>query len=492
MVDVKFNYACVKTIALLGMEAIEIKVEVHIGNGLPNFIIVGLPDKNISESKERIRAAFKTLSLNFPSKRITVNMSPSNLPKEGSHYDLPIALGILVALNMIDQDLINNWLVVGELSLDGTLNDVKGVLLAAIFASQKGYKLICPVMSSKQVYLSGNHSVLVFNNLLEILSYQKGYGCYNLDDNVFFDDVSDEVKIDMSDVVGQDLAKRVLEIAAVFKSHVLMIGAPGVGKSMLAKRMKTILPDLTSMEKLEVSMIYSVCDKLNVKYNYDIPYRNPHHTSSMVALIGGGSKASPGEISLSHNGVLFLDELGEFYNCLDGLRECMETKEVVISRAGYHIKYPANCQIIAAMNPCKCGYLDTQKQCNKAPNCSKEYMKKISGPLFERFDLVVYMNNNVFFSASKSNETSAIIKERVERARNLYKQLYSNDIIDLKIDEYWIDLEAKDFLLKYVQKKKFSMRVYNKILKISLAISLLDYKNSIAKKHVAEACLFYN
>lgn len=481
--------AKIKTVSFMGLDAVEVKVEVHIGNGLPFFTIVGLPDKNISEAKERIRAVFNVIGVSLPAKRITVNMSPANLPKEGSHYDLPIALGILTAMGSISQDFINNWLVIGELSLDGELNVVKGALLAAIYSNAKNYTLVCPAASGKEVKLSGNENVLIFKNILEIIAYQNGGGSYLLDDyEVRKED--QKFNIDMQDVEGQYTAKRVLEIAAVFRLNILMIGSPGVGKSMLAKRIQTISPQLTAKESLEVSMIYSIAENVKVQNFFEAPYRDPHYSITLSALIGGGTKALPGEVTLAHKGILFLDELGEYSKVLEGLRQVMEDKKVTIARANNHISYPADCQVVAAMNPCKCGYFNTSKQCKKVPMCQEYYMSKISGPLLERFDFIIYLDNEERYIEDPIRETSAKIKERVIKAKELYNSKYDKDFNDLLLEDIQIDDLANDLLEEYCKKKVVSKRVKIKLIKISFVIALLDEHLFVKKQHIAEAMMY--
>ncbi|WP_342262136.1 YifB family Mg chelatase-like AAA ATPase [Alphaproteobacteria bacterium endosymbiont of Tiliacea citrago] len=480
--------AKIKTVSFLGIEVLEITVEVHIGNGLPFFTIVGLPDKNISEAKDRIRAAFNVLGVSLPAKRITVNMSPANIQKEGSHYDLPIAIGILVAMGTISQDLVNNWLIIGELSLDGGINNTKGSLLASIFANSKNYTLICSTKSSYEVQLTGNKNVLIFQNLTEIIGYQNGGGSYLLDDYELRKQ-EEKFEIDMSDIEGQTIAKRILEIAAVFRLNVLMIGQPGIGKSMLAKRLITILPPLTPSEILEINMIYSIAENTSKQDFFAVPYRDPHYSTTLAALIGGGTKAQPGEVTLAHKGVLFLDELGEYTKVLEGLRQCMEDKKVTIARANKHIQYPADCQIIAAMNPCKCGYLNTEKQCKKAPQCSENYKNNISGPLLDRFDLIFYLENENHLKEEK-RETSEEIRNRVIKARELYYELYQKQFEEILFEEIKAEKEAINLINQYCDKKKLSKRVRNKTFKTALVISLLENSKEIKTKHMLEATMY--
>lgn len=479
--------AKVKTVSFIGIKVLEITVEVHIGNGLPFFTIVGLPDKNISEARDRIRAVFNVLGMNLPPKRITVNMSPANIQKEGSHYDLPIAIGILVATGVISQSSIYNWLLFGELSLDGSLNNVKGALLASIYANEKDYTLVCPFACSKEIALSGNQNFLLFKNLTEVIAYPSGGGSYLIDDN--FESSLFQSALDMADVIGQFSAKRALEIAAVFRFNVLMIGPPGVGKSMLAKRLLTILPPLTAKDLLEINMIYSITDHVQRNNFLEIPYRDPHYSSTLAALIGGGAKAMPGEVTLAHKGVLFLDELGEYSKVLEGLRQCMEDKMVTIARANNHIQYPADCQVIAAMNPCKCGYFNTEKECKKAPACSESYMSKISGPLLERFDLIVYLEPERYDNLSLS-EASEEIRNRVIAAKDLFLSNYGINFNEFALDQVNMNIEAEQLLIDYCKKHNLSLRVKDKIIRVAFVIALLDSSLIVEKQHIGEALIY--
>lgn len=318
--------------------------------------------------------------------------------------------------------------------------------------------------------------------MLEIISYYNWGGSYLLDDyEPNFENQRHE--IDMSDVQGQSLAKRALEIAGVFRQNVLMIGAPGVGKSMLAKRVITILPELTVSECLEVNMVYSIAENIVRKNFREMPYRDPHYSVTTAALIGGGVKAVPGEVTLAHKGVLFLDELGEYSKVLESLRQVMEDKKVTIARANYHITYPADCQVIAAMNPCKCGYINTLKECKKVPICKEQYMSKISGPMLERFDIIIYLDSQEIVKEAKKEEGSEIIKKRIEKARELYQKQEGEEPVQLSE-------EAQNLLLLYIQKKGVSQRIKNKLLKIGYSIALLEGKVKVEKQHIAEALMY--
>jgi len=483
------SVAQVITVAFKGVNAIKIDVQVHIGNGLPHFAIVGLPDKSIGEAKERIRAMFNVIGLSLPPKRITVNMSPASMQKEGSHYDLPIAIGILVGMGIIQQNAIENWVVLGELSLDGSLQHVPGILIAAMFANMHNYDLICPYTSGSQAKLAGgNLKIIAPKNIREIIAYLKGD--YIISDNFECALEDNKYDIDMKEVNGQEVAKRALEIAALGGFHVLFIGPPGVGKSMLAKRMITILPSLNPQESLEVTMIYSMANKLEKGIlKTKRPYREPHHSSSLPALVGGGSNAMPGEISLAHNGVLFMDELAEYSKALEGLRQSMESGEITIARAQNHITYPAKSQVIAAMNPCKCGNYGTSKGCVKE-SCARDYQNKVSGPIFDRFDLIVYLDNIENFDQKNNSESSAQIRERIENATKFHNQRYEQKCDKLQIEEMNIETDAMDVLIAFGKKHQISRRSFVKIGRVARAIANLDASEKVQKRHMFEAMMY--
>jgi magnesium chelatase family protein len=413
--------ARVNTVAFQGIDVVSVDVQVHIGGGLPAFSMVGLPDKTVAESRERVRAALSALGLALPPKHITINLSPADLLKEGSHYDLPIALGLLVAMGVVDGEQVSRYLVLGELALDGKLTAVAGALPAAIAANAKDRGLICPAACGGEAAWADGE-VLAADSLLALINHLKGTQVLTPPQPKL--DQRRTTIPDLRDIKGQETAKRALEVAAAGGHHLLMVGPPGSGKSMLAQRLPGLLPDLGPAEALEVSMIQSVAGLLaEGGLSRHRPFRDPHHTSSQVALVGGGARAKPGEISLAHLGVLFLDELPEFARAtLEALRQPLESGRAVIARANAHITYPARVQLVAAMNPCRCGYLDDPGQgCGRAPKCAIEYQSKISGPLFDRIDLHVDVPavSAADLTLPPPAESSVDVAERVAAARRV-------------------------------------------------------------------------
>jgi magnesium chelatase family protein len=480
----------------------EILVEAQASPGVPSFSIVGLPDKSVGEAKERIRAAFFHMGLGMPPKKIVVNMAPADLPKGGSHYDLPIALAILGTMEIIDVSLLENSVIIGELGLDGLLPYISGTLCASMLASENNWSIICPQKCEKEAAWGGNNSIIAAPDLAAILSHINGespIAAPVIDANGFAK--RKDIGIDMADVYGQELAKRALEIAASGGHNVLMIGPPGSGKSMMAERMQTILPNLTAKEALETTCVYSIAG--NMPDNgliYTPPYRSPHNSASLVSIIGGGRDAKPGEISLANNGILFLDEFPEFQKgTIEALRQPLENHNVTISRAREHITYPANIQLIAAMNPCKCGYCGNyQKQCSKAPKCASEYRNRISGPILDRFDIVVYVNDIKVSELLKERkrESSNDIKARVEKARNVQRSrisdddsVYLNANIRSNVLEkiLYMSYETREFFKKAVNSLALSARGYHKVLRVSRTIADMEQSGAVEKKHIAEA-----
>jgi magnesium chelatase family protein len=491
--------ARVGTFAFNGIEAIDIDVQCQIASGMSNFHIVGLADKAVAESRERIRAVFSSLGLSFPFQRVVINLSPADINKEGSHFDLPIILSLLTAMKLLPQDRIAEYYCMGEISLDGSIVGVSGILPAAIASATAGKGIICPRENAQEaLWASSDLEVLSAKHILDIINHFKGsllLSTPKLEDRPPLPSYPD-----FKDVKGQEIAKRAAEIAASGGHNILMVGPPGSGKSMIASRIPGIMPDLTSKDILETSMLYSVSGGLREgKLVTARPYRSPHHNASMPAMVGGGSKAKPGEISLAHNGILFLDELPEFpRQVIDSLRQPLETKEISVSRVKSHVTYPANFQLIAAMNPCKCGYLDdASRACSKAPKCANEYQMKLSGPLLDRIDIHVEVpaQNPMQAYNKKNSESSVAIKRRVVAADEIQKERYKNTNVKNNSEIEGEDIEkfcvmedaAKDILAKGTEKLNLSMRGHTRVLRVARTIADLDNSEIIQKKHIAEA-----
>lgn len=497
----------VSSFAFNGIDVSDVDVQVSITPGVPNFTIVGLADKTIAESKERVKAALNSVGLGLPSSKILINLSPADLAKEGSHFDLPIAVGILTAMGIVDQHEIINFIIVGELSLDGTILPVSGVLPAAMGAVARNKSIICPEKNGKEAAWSGCEEILAAPDILSLVNHFKGTQILSMP-NVEFDDTDEEYP-DFSDIIGQDIAKKAIEVSAAGGHNLLMCGPPGTGKSMIAQRIAGILPKMSSKEILESSTIYSISGLIqDGVLTTKRPFRSPHHSCSMAAMVGGGvgKKVKPGEISLAHNGVLFLDELPEFPSqVIEALRQPIETKEVLISRANSHVKYPANFQLIAAMNPCKCGYLgNDEKSCHKAPKCGQDYQMKISGPILDRFDIYVEVGDMDIFQMmekkSISKESSKEIAQRVINARNIQQKRYegygfltNNQLDGQLLTEYATpDNDGLSLLNEAAKKMKLSMRGYNRILRVARTIADLEEKYIIDKLHIAQAISYRN
>ena len=494
--------ARISTVAFKGIDVLPIAAEVHIANGLPAFTIVGLPDKAVGESKERVRAAMSSVGLALPSKRITVNLAPADVIKEGSHFDLPIAVGLLCAMGVIPAEQFDGLCVMGELGLDGRIAAVAGVLPAAVSATAQNQGFVCPFRQGPEAAWSGNKNIIAPDSLSElILCFKEGK---SLPPPVPGKIEKAPVYADMKEIKGQENAKRAAEIAAAGGHNLLMIGPPGSGKSMLAARIPGLLPPLSTKEILEVSMIHSVAGLLrDGNLITQRPFRAPHHSASMPALIGGGQKARPGEISLAHKGVLFLDELPEFSRvALDSLRQPLETGEVSVARVSMHVTYPAQFQLIAAMNPCRCGYLGVNGQeCSRAPKCGEEYQARISGPLFDRIDLHAEVPAVVPWDLAKAQagESSATIAGRVAAALDRQKRRYEKLAPDSGITknaqasgsvlEQTVRLapNASDLLVKAAEKMHLSARGYHRVLRVARTIADLAGNEDILPPHVAEA-----
>jgi magnesium chelatase family protein len=494
--------ARLSSVAFMGINTLDIDVQVHLSSGLPNFNIVGLADKSVGESKDRIRSAFSSLGLALPAKRITVNLAPADVHKEGSHYDLVIALGILTEMDIIPFEEIVQYLILGELALDGSLSAINGILPASIAAVAANKGIVCPAKNAAEAAWSGNDEIIAPENLLEIINHFSGRQAIIK----VKPEVMEKENIsypDLADVKGQQIAKRALEIAAAGGHNMLMIGPPGSGKSMLAARLPGLIPPLETKEVLEVSMIASIVGEIDERQGLvtQRPFRAPHCSSSMAALVGGGRNAKPGEVTLAHRGVLFLDELPEFSrNVLDALRQPIETGEITIARVNSHVTYPANFQLIAAMNPCKCGYYgDIEQSCSKAPLCAENYQAKVSGPLLDRFDIKVdVVNNNIFAYSNEVAESSQQVRERVIMARGIQAKRYANMGFKLNsqadgqvlLDAVNLDAEGRDFLRQALEKVSISMRAHNRILRVARTIADLHKSENVAKSHLAEALSF--
>lgn len=492
--------AHVHTVAFQGIEARAVDVQVQMTGGLPAFTIVGLPDKAVAESRERVRAALAAIGLALPPKRITVNLSPADMPKEGSHYDLPIALGLLAVMDAMAEDDLDHRVVLGELALDGAITAVPGVLLAALHALEHDSSLICPAAQGGEAAWAAGIDILAPSDLLVLMNHFKGTQVLSQPEAKLAEEVV-EVP-DLLDIKGQETAKRALEVAAAGGHNLLMIGPPGAGKSMLASRLPGILPPLTPAEALDVSMIQSIAGELqDGAIRRTRPFRNPHHSASMPALIGGGNRVRPGEVSLAHMGVLFLDELPEFSRqTLESLRQPMETGRAVVARAAAHVSYPARVQVVAAMNPCRCGYLeDAAMACSRAPKCAADYQAKISGPLFDRMDLHVDVPavSAADLTLPPAAEGSAEIAVRVAKARAVqlarYKALDADIRTNAEADGKLLeavatpDKEGQELLTQAIDRMRLTARGYHRVLRVARTLADLVGRENVTREHVAEA-----
>jgi magnesium chelatase family protein len=496
--------ARINTIAFQGVDVQSIDVQVQISNGLPAFTIVGLPDKAVAESKERVRAALHALGIALPAKRLTVNLAPADVMKEGSHYDLPIALGLLAAMEILPKEEMEKYVVLGELSLDAGIRSVAGVLPAAIHAGSNDNSLICPEACGGEAAWAGDVAILAAGNLLQLINHIKGTQVLTqpLPKAIESNEGTARRVPDLSQVKGQESAKRALEVAAAGGHNLLLIGPPGAGKSMLASCLPGILPPLSAREALEVSMIHSLAGALSegglIKTR---PFRDPHHSASLPALVGGGHRVKPGEISLAHRGVLFLDELPEFARgTLESLRQPLETGEAVVARANAHVTYPAKFQLIAAMNPCRCGYLgDPDMECTKAPRCGGDYQAKLSGPLLDRIDIQVEVGAVSLVDLAekgqgeKSQHVAARVAEARARQEERFRDLGTNILLNAHADSELIEQAApmgeaaKTMFLNAAERLKLSARAYHRMMKVALTIADLGGAPEITQTHVAEA-----
>lgn len=490
--------ALVRTVAYLGLEARAVEVQCSIAPGLPNFNIVGLADKAVGESKERVRASLSSMGLALPPKRITINLSPADLPKEGSHYDLPVALALLGAMGVTDAEQLSDFIAVGELALDGRVVPSPGVLLAALHASEQECGLICPAAQGSEAKWASDVPVVAAPNLIALLNHLKGTS--QLPPPQPGEVEEPDHGPDLKQVKGQETAKRALEIAAAGGHNLLMNGPPGAGKSLLASCLPGILPPLSPSEALEVSMVQSVAGMLEGgRISRQRPFRAPHHSASMAALTGGGLKVKPGEVSLAHLGVLFLDELPEFQRAvLDSLRQPLETGTVDVARANAHVTFPARVQLVAAMNPCRCGHLgDASLACSRAPKCAIDYQTRISGPMLDRIDLHVEVDpvSAMDLALPPPAEGSAEVAARVAaaRARQTARFEVSGARTNAELDGEPLerfatpDEAGRKLLMQAAEAMRLSARAYTRMLRVARTIADLSGVEQVGRIHVAEA-----
>lgn len=494
-------YGQIATVAFVGVEARAVDVQVRITPGAHAFAIVGLPDKAVAESRERVRNALHAVGLGLPFKHITVNLAPADLPKEGSHFDLAITLALMVAMGAIAPDAVANFAAIGELALDGAVRPVPGALPAAIGANAERKGLICPEACGPEAAWAGEDvDILAAPHLLSLVNHFKGTQTLSRPEpNV---ETAPPTVLDLVDVKGQESAKRALEVAAAGGHNLLMVGPPGSGKSMLASRLPSILPPLTPEEMLEVSMVHSLAGELmGGTLCTERPFRAPHHSASMAALVGGGTRPRPGEVSLAHLGVLFLDELPEFQpNVLDALRQPLENGQVVVARANHRIAYPARIQLIGAMNPCKCGGSEPGRGCKRGPRCASDYQARISGPLFDRVDLHIEVPavSAADLVLPPATEGSAEVRARVAAARNRqHTRFQARDLQGVRTNAACAgtvleevaapDAEGLAVLRQAAESLNLSARGYHRTLRVARTLADLDDDDKVCRHHITEA-----
>ena len=504
--------ARVDTIALTGIRAVPVEVQVAISAGLPAFAVVGLGDKAVTEARERVRAALGRLGLTLPARRILVNLAPAGLAKEGSHYDLPIALALMLGIGALPSGVLDGHLALGELALDGTLASVAGVLPAAVLAAETGRRIICPAASADEAAWAGDrHAVIAAPDLLGLLGHLTGRSTLPTPPEPRLD--GEPPLPDMADIRGQPVARRALEIAAAGRHNLLMIGPPGSGKSMLARRLPGLLPPLAPAESLDLCLIESVAGRGQVRPRISRPFRDPHHSASAAALVGGGNRARPGEISLAHGGVLFLDELPEFARpTLEALRQPVESGEAVVARAAMHVSYPARVQLLAAMNPCRCGHVaDPMLACNRAPRCAADYQSRLSGPLLDRFDMTIELAPTppAAILAPDPGEASAPIRARVLAARaradarnrglaglddtpaHLRRPMTNAELEGTALDQAAaLDGPARELMLRASERLRLSARGVTRVLRVALTIADLAGRERIGRPQLSEALAY--
>jgi len=485
----------VRSFAFAGIEAVPVDVEVQISNGLPALLMVGLADKAVAESRERVRAALTAMQLSLPPKRILINLAPADLQKEGSHFDLAIALGLLGAMEVLPADELAGFAAVGELSLDGRVNPVTGVLPAALGASALSLGLICPASQGGEAAWGGELEVLATPDLLSVVNHFRGLQVLS---PPRLPGAAEPARgspglPDLGDVRGMETAKRALEICAAGGHSLMLVGPPGAGKSMLAGRLPGLLPNLTAAEALEVSAIHSVAGLLrDGRLVTRPPFREPHHSASQAAIVGGGPRAKPGEVSLAHRGVLFLDEMPELpRQSLEALRAPIESGQTTVARAAAHVTYPARFQLVAAMNPCRCGYLgDPGRECSRAPRCGEDYLGKISGPMLDRIDLSVQVQpvaagEIARLSEGESTETVAA-RVAVCRARQHERQDGVRNA-EAPVDQLALSPAARDLAEQAAARLRLSARGFTRILRVARTIADLEGTVAVERQHVAEA-----
>ena len=496
----------VHTVAFQGIEGVPVDVQVMVAPGKIGMQIVGLPDKAVAESRERVQAALHATGLALPPKRVTVNLAPADLPKEGSHFDLAIALGLMAALGAVPADALSGYMVIGELNLDGTIASVAGALPAAIAANALDMGLICPAdCGPEAAWASADIDILAPRSLVGIANHFKGTQVLSRPTPAVRGAAQNLP--DLADIKGQESAKRALEVAAAGGHNLLMVGPPGAGKSMLAARLPSILPPLLPQELLDVSMVHSIAGKLaGGRLSDRRPFRAPHHSASMASLVGGGLKARPGEASLAHHGVLFLDEFPEFSpQVLDALRQPLETGECVIARVNHRVSYPAAFQLVAAMNPCRCGMAgEPGHTCARGARCAADYQARISGPLMDRIDIridVPAVSALDLIGTKSTGETSSAVAVRVEHARNAQRERFAGldertttvnarcaaNLIE-KLAEP--DTQGLALLREAAEKMRFSARGYHRVLKVARTIADLDGKAKVGRMHIGEAIAY--
>jgi len=490
--------ARVSTVAFQGIEVLAIDVQVQVSAGLPAFQIVGLPDKAVAESRERVRAALGAMGLALPPKRITVNLAPADVQKEGSHFDLPVALGLLVAIGAIPADAVEGRVALGELALDGALAPVAGVLPAAIHARALDKGLVCPAATGGEAAWAGGLEVIAAPSLLALLNHLRGSQVLAPPEARLAEE--EGPLPDLGEIKGQEAAKRALEIAAAGGHNLLLVGPPGSGKSMLAQRLPGLLPPLEPGEALEISMIHSLAGLLREgRIGRRRPFRDPHHSASLPALVGGGSRARPGEVSLAHRGVLFLDELPEFQRgVLEALRQPLESGRAVVARAERHVTYPARFQLVAAMNPCRCGHLDDPgRACARAPRCAQDYQARLSGPLLDRIDLTVEVPavSAADLALPPPAEGSAAVAGRVAAARARQRARYAALPIQANAEADGALLDAvaapdpdgRRLLVEAAERLRLSARGWHRVLRVARTVADLDGSPGVRRLHLAEA-----